>query len=380
MVYRRLGTSGLEVSQLGFGCMRFPLKDENDFSSIDEMLAGHMLRYAIDRGVNYLDTAYNYHRGASETFLGKIIPGGVREKILLATKMPVWLVKSATDPGRLLDEQLTRLRTDRIDLYLLHGLNRGYWDTVKKFELLNFLSRMIAAGKIRYAGFSFHDDIALFREIIDSYHWILAQIHLNYVDNDIQAGLDGLAYAASRGIGVVIMEPLRGGKLVRNPPPDVQTIIDRTVPAITPAEYAFRYLWHRPEVSTVLCGMNTIEQVDENIRCAERDHIGTLTDQDLEDYRSAKEIYKSKVVVGCTACGYCLPCAQKIPISFILEIYNDAFMYNALAESRGAYRSFLSPERRADKCTACGECEAKCPQGIPIAETLAEAHKALFGD
>ncbi len=375
MIYRKLGISGLEVSQLGFGCMRLPLHDENDFSSIDEMRAGHMLRYAVEKGINYFDTAYGYHRGASEIFLGKTFQGGLRDKILLATKMPVWLVKSKTDPEKYLDEQLGRLQTDRLDLYLLHGLNRNFWETVKQYDVLDFLERMIVRGRIRYAGFSFHDEEPLFREIIDAHPWTLAQIHLNYVDHDFQAGLAGLAYAAGRGVGVAVMEPLRGGKLVRRIPAEVRALIDQIDPAMTPAEFAFRFLWHQPGISTVLCGMSTIAQVDENIRLAEMEYTGPLPAPDV--YRAAREIYKSRIVIGCTGCGYCLPCSQNIPIPFILEIYNDAFMYDAREESRGAYRAFLAPERRADKCTACGECEARCPQGIPIAETLVEAHREL---
>lgn len=377
MICRELGLRGPLVSQLGFGCMRLPLRDESDFSAIDEARADRMIARTIEGGVNYLDTAYGYHRGASETYLGRALRDGRRSKVLLATKSPVWLIKSRNDAMKLLDEQLVRLRTDVIDVYLLHGLNHRYWKTVKEFEVLDFIGRARAAGKIRWPGFSFHDEPALFREIVDAYPWTMCQIHLNYVDDDIQAGINGLEYAFHKGLGVVVMEPLRGGKLVRNVPPAVAETIKRAGSAMTPVEYALRFLYHRPEVSCVLSGMSTIEQVEENLRVADQELIGRLTAGDLAGYSAAKAYYKLRTAVPCTGCGYCLPCPQKIPIPFILDIYNDAYMYEAMDESRGAYSAFLKPENRADKCTSCGECEAKCPQKIKICDTLAAAHLVL---
>jgi hypothetical protein len=377
LIYRPLGGSGVRVSQLGFGAMRLPLKDENDFASIDEPRADRMIRSAIDKGVNYLDTAYGYHRGASETILGKALRNGCREKIFLATKSPVWLLKSREDAMKYLNEQLTRLRVDTVDFYLLHGLNQMFWKTVKDFDVLGFLDRARESGKIRWPGFSFHDDPDLFREIVDAYPWTLCQIHLNYVDDDCQAGIAGMEYAHKKGLGVVVMEPLRGGKLVRNVPAEVNKIINRLEPGLTPVEFALRFLFNRVETSCVLSGMSTIEQVDENLRIAGKDYVGSLSSKNLADYAAAKAVYKSRTAVSCTGCGYCLPCPQNLPIPVILEMYNDAYMYDALDESRGAYNAFITADRRADKCTACGECESKCPQKIPIAATLAEAHKTL---
>jgi len=375
MIYRSIGKAGPQVSQLGFGCMRFPLRDENDFTTIDEALADKMISRTIEGGVNYFDTAYGYHRGASETYLGRILRNGMRKKIMLATKSPVWLVKNRDDPMKFLDEQLTRLQTDTVDFYLLHGLNQKSWKTVKDCEVLDFFDRARVAGKIRWPGFSFHDELPLFREIVDAYPWIMCQIHLNYVDDDVQAGIEGLEYAHKKGLGVVIMEPLRGGKLVRNVPTEVKEIINRT--GLNPTEFALRYLFNRRETSCVLSGMSAVEQVDENLRVADKAKVGILTPEDLTGYACAKAIYKSRTAVACTGCGYCLPCPLNIPIPFILEIYNDTFMYDARDECRGTYQAFFKPEQRADKCTSCGECETKCPQNIKIAETLVKAHKLL---
>jgi predicted aldo/keto reductase-like oxidoreductase len=377
LIYRPLGGSGVRVSQLGFGAMRLPLKDENDFATIDEPRSDRMIRSAIDKGVNYLDTAYVYHRGASETYLGEALRNGYREKIFLATKSPVWLLKSREDAMKYLNEQLTRLRVDTVDFYLLHGLNQKSWKTVKDLDVLGFLDRARESGKIRWPGFSFHDDPDLFREIVDAYSWTLCQVHLNYVDDDCQAGIAGMEYAHKKGLGVVVMEPLRGGKLVRNVPVEVNKIINRLEPGLTPVEFALRFLFNRSETSCVLSGMSTIEQVEENLRIAGKDYVGSLSSENLADYAAAKAVYKSRTAVSCTGCGYCLPCPQNLPIPFILELYNDAYMYDARDECRGNYRVFFKPEQRADKCTACGECESKCPQKIPIAATLAEVNKVL---
>jgi predicted aldo/keto reductase-like oxidoreductase len=203
----------------------------------------------------------------------------------------------------------------------------------------------------------------------------MCQIHLNYVDNDIQAGIEGMEYAYQKGLGVVIMEPLRGGKLARNVPTEVKEIIYRT--GLNPTEFALRYLFNRRETSCVLSGMSAVEQIDENLRIANNDQIGILKSEDLTGYACAKAVYRSRTAVSCTGCGYCLPCPLNIPIPFILDIYNDAFMYDARDECRGAYQAFFKPEQRADKCTACGECETKCPQNIKIAETLAKVHELL---
>ena len=291
--------------------------------------------------------------------------------------MPVWLVKSKDDAQKYIEEQLRRLQTDVVDLYLLHGLDESSWKIVQENDILGFLERVQRAGKIRHAGFSFHDALPLFKEIIDAYPWKFCLIQINYVDDREQAGIEGLEYAHEKGMGVMVMEPLRGGKLANHIPHDVLEVIKRSRWNDTPAHFALRWIWNRPEVGCMLSGMTTLEQVKENIRFASEDHVGTLTEEDLTVYARAKEIYRSRMKVNCTRCGYCVPCAQHISIPYVLELYNDACVFDALEDSRWCYRVFVKPESRADQCTECGECEEKCPQHIPIIEALKAAHDML---
>ncbi len=375
MIYRNLGKTGIKISQLGFGCMRLPLLNENDFKSINKPEATKLLYYAIDNGINLLDTAYGYHSGESEVFLGEVLSPLYRKKIYLSTKLPVYLIKERNDSEKYLNEQLIRLKTETVDLYLLHGLSRDSWQTVQKFDILKFLDDALKKGKIRYAGFSFHDEVSLFKEIINSYPWSFCLIHINYVDNDIQAGIEGLEYAHSKGLGVMIMEPLRGGKLARNVPEEVLKIISRSKFRQTPAEFAFRYLYNRPEVSCVLSGMSSMEQVKQNIEFASTEHRNTLDKSELKLYKEAKKFFKSRIKVNCTGCNYCAECPQKIPIPFVFEIYNDAYMYNAFDESKRIYKMFIEDEQKADRCTECGQCEERCPQKIEIIKKLRTIHK-----
>lgn len=377
MIYRAVGNNKTEISQLGFGAMRFPLTEEYDPTAINEEAATRMLHYAIDNGINVIDTAYPYHRQTSEIFLGKALKGSYRQKVYLSTKMPVWLVQSKSDPQKYFDEQLKRLQTDHIDMYLLHSLGKRSWSTVNKNDILRFLDRILEAGKVRYVGFSYHDELPLFKKIVDVYSWNSCLIQLNYVDKHYQAGLGGLEYAYGKGLAVWVMEPLRGGKLANNVPEEVLDIIRRSKWKQTPAEFALRWVLNRPEVSCVLSGMSSVEQVKANIEFASQDHRDTLTRDELVLYEQARGIYESRTKVACTQCGYCMPCARKIPISFILELYNDTCMYDAVEDSRWSYRVFVKPENRADQCTQCGECEEKCPQHIEIMDALKEAHRLL---
>ncbi len=380
MIYRQFGKTDIKISQLGFGCMRFPITDPNNPKTINESESKRMLHYAIDNGVNYLDNAYSYHMEMSERFVGKALKGGYRKKVYLATKMPVWCVKSKEDSQKYFDEQLRRLQTDRIDMYLLHSLGKNGWETVQQCDILGFLDEMLKQGKIRFAGFSYHDELLLFKEIVDAYPWACCLIHLNYVDDDFQAGVKGLEYAHKKGLAVVIMEPLRGGKLAQKVPAEVLNMIRQSRYKQTPTEFALRWLYNRPEVSCVLSGMSSMEHVKENVKFASKEHAGTLSAQDLALYARVKQFYRTRTKVNCTQCGYCIPCSQDIPIPFILELYNDAYVYNADENSQWMYSVFVKPENRADHCTACGECEEKCPQKIPIAECMEKAHEVLGKD
>jgi predicted aldo/keto reductase-like oxidoreductase len=380
MIYRPFGKTGIQLSQLGFGCMRFPLTEQFDPTKIDEVEATEMLHYAIEHGVNYFDTAYPYHRETSEQFTGKALKGGYRKKIHLATKAPMWLVKCKDDMQKYFDEQCKRLQTDMIDMYLLHALGKNSWKTVKECDVFSFLEAMLKAGRIRYAGFSFHDELPLFKEIVDAYPWTFCLIHLNYVDDDYQAGLEGLEYAHRKGLAVIIMEPLRGGKLANNVLHEVADTIKQTGRTQTAAEFALRWLFNRPEVCCVLSGMSSLEQVKENITFASEEHTNTITPQEMKLYKKARTFYRKRTKVNCTQCGYCMPCPQKIAIPFILELYNDACVYEAYDNSQWMYEVFVKPENRADQCTECRECEEKCPQKIPIAECMKKAHETLARD
>jgi predicted aldo/keto reductase-like oxidoreductase len=377
MIYSSFGRSNIKVSRLGFGCMRLPLKHDQDPASIDEVKAKQMLDYAVDHGINIIDNAWPYHREASEKFIGRALSNASRKKVLLSTKMPIWLIRQKSDLEKYFNKQLKRLQTDIIDLYMLHALNKKTWPKVYEHDIFGFINSLKSKKKIQLAGFSFHDDLSLFKKIIDAYAWDFCLIHLNYVDDDFQAGFAGLKYANKKGLAVMIMEPLRGAKLANKVPDDIIDLIKQTGRDQTPAEFALRWVYNRPEVTCVLSGMSTLKQVQENITFASEEHTSTLSSKELAIYEKAKKLYRAKTAVNCTMCGYCLPCKQGIPISFILELYNDVHMYGALENSQWMYDVFIKPENRADQCISCGECEEKCPQKIPIAEHLAKAHQIL---
>lgn len=278
MQYRPFGKLGYKVSALGFGCMRFPATRDGH---IDETKATEMVRYAIDCGVNYLDSGYGYHHGESEPFLGRALQDGYRAKVRLATKLLVRALEKSSDCERLLDEQMERLQTDYLDVYLLHGLRRWRWeDKVLPMGVLDFLDRALADGRIGAAGFSFHDSFGMFKEIIDAYdNWSVAQIQYNYMNEEFQAGTRGLRYATAKGLAVVIMEPLLGGKLA-DAPDRIRALWDSGQAERSPAEWALQWLWGQPEVSVVLSGMSTLEQVEENVASAEHSVIGALSTGD----------------------------------------------------------------------------------------------------
>lgn len=377
-----MGKTGVQVSNLGFGCMRLPVIDGQP-DQIDEAKATEMIHYAIDQGVNYIDTAYPYHGkgfgepGMSEVFVGKVLQGGYRQKVHLATKLPCWMVGSRSDMDRLLNEQLQRLQTDRIDFYLLHSLQQDTWAKVTKLDVFSFLDQAIADGRIGYAGFSFHDEYPLFPEIIDAYPWSFCQIQYNYMDVTYQAGLKGLEYAAQKGMGVVIMEPLRGGRLATRIPADIQQLWDRAEVKRTPAGWALQYVWNHPAVSTVLSGMNEMAQVVENIQAAEQGYANAMTAKEKDLIAQVKKIYESRTKVDCTNCRYCMPCplGVDIPGSFIQ--LNNASMYDDIKGARWTYQTFLSPAERASGCTECGRYEEICPQQLPIRERLKEVVREL---
>jgi len=377
MQYRTFGSLDWKPSALGFGVMRLPVT-EGDPSKIDEPEATRMVRYAIDHGVNYVDTAYPYHKGNSELFLGRALQDGYRERIKLATKLPMWLLKTPEDFDRYLNEQLQKLQTTYIDFYLLHALNEKRWSTVLEFNVLESAEKAIADGRIRYLGFSFHDKYEVFKKIVDAYEWTFCQIQYNYMDEDHQAGTKGLEYATRKGLAVVVMEPIRGGQLARNPPQVIKNLWVTAAQKRTPAEWALQWVWNHPEVSIVLSGMSTMEQVEQNVVSASRSESDLLTTDELNLITKVRDKYRELCPIPCTGCEYCMPCPNGVRIPRIFEIYNEAVMYNDEESARRSYQ-FIKEEERADKCVQCGACEGKCPQSIEIREWLAKVHKLLSG-
>ncbi|PLV59902.1 aldo/keto reductase [Thermotoga sp. KOL6] len=375
MQYRDFGRTGVKTSLLGFGAMRLPIVGE-DHSLIDEEKAIEMIRYAIDHGVNYVDTAYPYHGGNSEKVVGKALKDGYREKVFLATKSPVWQVEKHEDFYRYLDEQLEKLQTDHVDMYLMHALNKERWEKIKALRFFEFYEKAKAQGKIKFAGFSFHDKYPVFKEIVDGYDWNFCQIQLNYMDVNYQAGLRGLKYAGSKGLAVVIMEPLKGGKLARLPK-RVLDILNRNGKNWSAVEWSFRWIGHHPEVSVILSGMSTLEQVKENIEIMSKIVPNNLSEEDLMLIEEAKRTLESFAVINCTECGYCMPCPNGVDIPGNFRLYNETIMFEDWEGGRGTYRWFESQKSAASFCVECGECLSKCPQKLDIPNLLKKVHKEL---
>jgi predicted aldo/keto reductase-like oxidoreductase len=372
MQYRSFGRLDWKASALGFGCMRLPTLDGDRLSpNIDEAEALRMIRHAIDTGVNYLDTAYPYHGGQSEVIVGKALKDGYREKVRLATKLPVWEVQSAEDFDRLLNEQLAKLQTDHIDFYLLHALSHSRWqDVVLKHKLLDRAEAALADGRIRHLGFSFHDEFEAFEEIVNGTNlWSFCQIQYNYMDTENQAGTRGLKLAADKGLAVVIMEPLMGGRLA-DPPADILAAMASFPARRSPVEWALEWLWDQPEVSVVLSGMSTMAQVEENLRIAGQSRIGSFTAADQALIAELRDKYSARTVIPCGKCNYCMPCPNGVSIPANFEFYNYAHLYDDVAGARFKYQVFLTEAQRSSACIACGICEGLCTQKIAISEWM----------
>ncbi|MBQ2847982.1 MAG: aldo/keto reductase [Clostridia bacterium] len=363
MRYRELGKTGVEVSALGFGCMRFPVID-GDGDKIDEAKAIEMIRYGIDNGINYLDTAFFYHGGNSERLVGKALKDGYRKFAYLATKLPLGNVNCEEDVERIFNEQLEKLDTDYIDFYLLHAVNNDSWENrVIKYDIMPKLEKLKEQGKIKHLGFSFHDDLWVFKKIIDAYDsFEFCQIQLNYIDVDYQAGIEGLEYAASKGLGVIVMEPLLGGKLAS----PAEAVASKLSDEKTPVEWALDFIWNRPEVSMLLSGMGTMQMVSDNIAYADKSVPGMLSEGELEMLSSAKKAYDEMNLVPCTGCEYCMPCPEGVLIPKVFSAFNNI----ATGGRRLVKEIFPDIESNASLCKKCGKCEKACPQHIEIIETL----------
>ncbi|MEE4242715.1 MAG: aldo/keto reductase [Desulfopila sp.] len=376
MLYREFGKTGEKVSNLGFGCMRLPIVGQQE-ENIEEKLAAKMLRDSIDQGVNYVDTAYPYHKGMSEPFVGRALQNGYRKKVFIATKLPPWDVNTPEDCGRIFNEQLKRLQTEYIDFYLLHALKKEWWNKLVQLGALEFLDKEIRDGRIRYAGFSFHDELEQFKVIADGYDWSFCQIQYNFMDEEVQAGTAGLKYAADKKLGVVVMEPLRGGSLARRAPEDIQALWDEAPQKRSSAEWALRWIWNHPEVSVVLSGMTTPEQVEENCRIAASAEAQALSEIELEIIEKVKEQYRKRIKIDCTSCGYCMPCPNGVNIPRIFSLFNDRFIFEEKRWSHMMYIFSSNNGEQATNCIECGECEESCPQSIAIMAKLKECHKVL---
>jgi len=376
MKYRTFSSLGWECSALGFGAMRLPTKGTP--KDIDYPEATRMLRFAIDNGVNYVDTGYPYHGGESERFLGEALKDGYRQKVKLATKLLVRVVEKREDIDRIFSEQLEKLKTDSIDMYLFHGMNRKNWETVQKFDILRWAEGLKRDGKIKHLGFSFHDSYEVFEEILNGYAgWEFCQIQYNYMNEDHQAGTKGLKLAAGRGIPVIVMEPIMGGNLA-NPPEAIRQIMDSAGVKRTPADWALQWLWSKPEVTLVLSGMSTMQQVKENLASAENSRIGLLSKKDLSILSDVRKTFEQLRPIPCTSCEYCMPCPNGLNIPWNLNLYNKGYIYNTMELQKQQYFRTDKAER-ASECTSCLECEEKCPQNIKISEWMS-CISSTFGE
>lgn len=379
MQYRNFGRSDWKPSALGFGTMRLPTTDgDGRGSNVDEAESISMIRFAIESGVNYVDTAYFYHGGNSERVLGKALREGFRDKVRVATKSPVFLIKQPEDFDRLLAEQLERLQTDHIDYYMFHALGQKSWrNVVLQHGLLQRAEQALSDGRIRSLGFSFHDDFAAFKEVLTGYdQWDFCQIQYNFMDIENQAGTAGLKLAADKGLAVVVMEPLLGGRLT-NPPAPIQEVYDRAATRRSPADWALQWIWDQPEVSTVLSGMSSMEEVRSNIASAERSGVHQFGPEDQAVIDELRRRYMERAPIPCTKCGYCMPCPSSVNIPRNLEMYNEARLHDDLAGSRYIYQHFFPAAEHAEACALCKECEEKCPQKIPISDWLQKVSAEL---
>ncbi|MFX0070033.1 MAG: aldo/keto reductase [Candidatus Hermodarchaeota archaeon] len=388
MEYRKFGNIDWKVSALGFGAMRLPTK--RLIPRVDWEKSIDLIRYGIDKGINYIDTAWPYGLGASEKIVGHALKNGYREKVFLVTKLPVFLVRKKEHFYKYLNQQLESLQTDHLDAYLFHGLSRSSFLKVKKYDLIKDMEDAKKSGLINHIGFSFHDTLPVFKEIVDYYNWDIAQIQYNYMDTAIQATHEGLVYAHQKGIAVAIMEPVKGGKLA-NPPKEALEVMKRAKIQRTPVDWALQYVWNQPEVGVVLSGMGSKRMVDENCESAIKSGINALSEDDNRIISELAEIYRKSILVQCTACQYCMPCPSgvKIPENFA-TLNNIAYsgtkgIMDWLIKRR--YKKLANSAKKVDKenpngnaslCTKCGTCLEKCPQHINIPEEL-EKVDAILG-
>jgi predicted aldo/keto reductase-like oxidoreductase len=401
MKYRKMGSLDWDVSVLGFGAMRLPTKQVKDDktgemkSVVEEDEATKMIRHAIDNGVNYIDTAYPYHGGESEVVVGKALKDGYREKVHLTTKLPMWMVKKTGDFDEYLNQQIERLQTNP-DIYLFHGLNKHRLETVKNLNLIKKMEKAKEKGLIKHIGFSFHDKYEVFKEIIDFYNWDCCQIQYNYLDIDYQAGTKGLEYAGRKNIAVIVMEPIRGGKLAipddqLESKPEINVALETSKIKRTMADWALQFVWNHKEVSVILSGMSKMQHVIENVDSANNSGVNSLTGDELNTINELRKAYEKFLVVPCTSCGYCIPCPNDVSIPTVLRLLNEVaywgesrrqmitYFYNYSAKTQEDIEERRSKGEEisgaATLCIQCGECLDKCPQQIEIPDFMEKANE-----
>ncbi|MBE5782618.1 MAG: aldo/keto reductase [Clostridiales bacterium] len=370
MQYVPFGNHGFDVSRLGFGCMRLPVRKEEEKEVIDRPAAIKLIREGIDGGITYVDTAYGYHNGESEIVVGQALKDGYREKVKLTTKLPPWVLNEEKDMNRVLDEQLKKLDVPYVDFYILHALNKDSFAKLQSFHYQDFIHQALKDGRIKHTGFSFHDDKETFVKILHDFEgWGLAQIQYNYLDDQMQATEEGLKLAGKMGIPIVIMEPLRGGALA-NPPANVAEKIAAYEKKRSAVEWAFAYVANYAEVATILSGMSNEEQLRDNLRIFDTLTVGGMTEKDQALVKSLKEAYLSRMPVKCTGCEYCIPCPQEVRIPKIFAAYNDSKKFDRPASFIRSYAKFIENGHDAAQCVQCGHCESVCPQQLPIMDWL----------
>ncbi len=376
MKYRHFDKLGIDVSVFGLGCMRLPMIEKDGKKIVDRKISDRIIREAIEGGVNYFDTAYVYSEQDNEAALAHALRGGLREKVYIATKLPIFKCESSEDFERMFCEQLERLETDHIDFYLVHSLSGEQWDKAVSLGICEFLDKLKREGRIRYACFSVHDDYAAFERIIKAYDWDMCQIQFNYMDVENQAGVKGLRLAGELGIPVVIMEGLRGGRLA-TVPSEVREVFDSYNEHRTDVEWAFKFIADFQEVMTILSGVTDTEQLHDNIRIFSELTANSMTNEEHDIIKRAADAYMKRIKVGCTGCKYCMPCPNGVSIPDIFTTWNNAFRYGTTLGGNQRYARMKNQGNGADKCIQCGACEGACPQHINIIEMLRVADSEL---